>query len=283
MGQAPRYRLYLDESGDHVFHDDATLAQASHRYLALCGCWFRTVGAEYLAFADALEQLKRGHLPHSPDEPVVLHRKDILYRRGPFWRLRDADAARTFDEDLFRLVSAAAFTLVVVVVDKLKLKQKYQNPFHPYHMALDFVLQRYCGLLNHLGLRGDVMAESRGRHEDTLLKNAYRHVHTHGDMHHKASFYRQALSTCELKVKPKKANVPGLQLADLLANPCKQQLLYDCGAEAVPPVWAGSFGETVARAAWPKYNRHLRRGDVEGYGRVLFPKWKRPPKRPFPR
>lgn len=30
-----RYRLYLDESGDHVFHD---LESPSHRYLALVGC-----------------------------------------------------------------------------------------------------------------------------------------------------------------------------------------------------------------------------------------------------
>ena len=91
--QVPQFRLYLDESGDHVFHDEGTLALPSHRYLALTGCWFETTGDAYLGFTDALEQLKRSHLPHSPDEPVVLHREDILNRRGPFWRLRDAERA----------------------------------------------------------------------------------------------------------------------------------------------------------------------------------------------
>jgi hypothetical protein len=33
-----RYRLYLDESGDHVVRDFSNLA---HRFLCLLGCWFR--------------------------------------------------------------------------------------------------------------------------------------------------------------------------------------------------------------------------------------------------
>jgi hypothetical protein len=255
-----------------VFHDESTLLQPGHRYLALTGCWFDTTGEDYLRFTDALEGFKRTHLPHSPDEPVVLHREDILNRRGPFWRLRDAGHAKAFDEDLLGLVSSARFTLVVVVVDKLKLKRGYPNPFHPYHMALDFMLQRYCGLLNLKGRRGDVMAESRGRREDTLLKNAYRHIHTHGDMHHRVAFYHQALTSGELKLKPKKANIPGLQLADILANPCKQQMVFDYELEAASGPWAGSFGERMAKSVWSKYNRHLRDGRVEGYGRVFFPK-----------
>ena len=169
-------------------------------------------------------------------------------------------------------MSAARFTLVIVVVDKLRLKQNYPSPFHPYHMALDYMLQRYCGFLDHLGRRGDVMAESRGRKEDTLLKNAYRHIHTHGDMHHKAAFYRQVLSTREMKVKPKKANIAGLQLSDILANPCKQQMLFDYGMEDVSERWPGSFSERMADIAGSKYNRHLYQDRVEGYGRVLFPK-----------
>ncbi|MGA2867087.1 MAG: hypothetical protein ABSF95_21635 [Verrucomicrobiota bacterium] len=39
-----RYRLYLDESGDHVFNH---LEKPSHRFLCLLGCWFRN--PEYLS------------------------------------------------------------------------------------------------------------------------------------------------------------------------------------------------------------------------------------------
>jgi len=75
-----RYRLYLDESGDHTYN---LLAEPAHRYLALLGVWFRQ-GDDYVAFADDLEQFKRDIFGPRPDKPVVLHRSDIIGRKGPF-------------------------------------------------------------------------------------------------------------------------------------------------------------------------------------------------------
>jgi len=66
-----RYRLYLDESGDHVFRD---LDKPQHRFLCLMGCWFHNV--DYLSFHDALANLKARYFPHHPDEPIILHRED---------------------------------------------------------------------------------------------------------------------------------------------------------------------------------------------------------------
>jgi hypothetical protein len=91
-------------------------------------------------------------------------------------------------------------------------------------------------------------------------------------MHHRASLYLQALTTHELKVKPKSLNIAGLQLADLLAHPAKQQALMDWGLTAIPPKWPGSFGEKIASTLAPKFNKELWKGTVEGYGRILFPK-----------
>ena len=50
-----RYRLYVDESGDHTFN---LMEDPAHRYLALLGVWFRQAD-EYVAFADDLERFKR--------------------------------------------------------------------------------------------------------------------------------------------------------------------------------------------------------------------------------
>ena len=47
-----------------------------------------------------MEKLKQKHFPHNPDEPVILHRKDIINRIGPFWRLRDEVKEKAFDDDL---------------------------------------------------------------------------------------------------------------------------------------------------------------------------------------
>lgn len=263
-----RYRLYIDESGDHVFHDEAAMEEASHRYLALVGCWFKT-DPDYLGFHKSLEDFKQRHTPHNPDEPVILHRKEIINCRGPFWRLRDDDRRESFNEDLLDIIESAKFNLVVVVIDKLELKRRYPDPFHPYHMALGFMLQRYCGYLNHINRKGDVMAESRGRREDTLLKNAYNHIYVHGDMHNRASFFQQVLTSKHLKLKKKSANISGLQLADLIAYPARQEVLIENARMGAP---GDVFGLRLAKAAEKKYNRHLSDGRIEGYGKVLFPK-----------
>ena len=263
-----RYRLYLDESGDHVLEDEARLTEPGHRYLALVGCWFAQ-GEPYLRFHRALEELKQEHFPHSPDEPVILHRRDLIDCSGPFWRLREATHRTKFDDELCDLVARADFTVCGVCIDKLALKHNYPSPFHPYHLGLGFLLQRYCGWLNHLNRRGDVMAESRGGAEDTRLRNAYQHIWTHSDMFHPADFYRRPLTSKEAKLKKKSENVAGLQLADLLARGVRDDILADYGqlADQMAP-----FDARLLSVVRPKYNRHLYEGRVQGYGKVLFPK-----------
>jgi len=138
---AERYRLYIDESGDHVFR---RLEDPAHRYLCLLGCWFS--GADYRAFHTELEAIKQRHFPHSPDDPVILHRADIINCRRWFWRLRDEKRRAAFDDDLLDVIGQAGFRMVGVVIDKRDLQQKHGDAAaHPYHLALGFMLQRYCG------------------------------------------------------------------------------------------------------------------------------------------
>lgn len=263
-----RYRLYLDESGDHVFHDETRLCEPGHRYLTLVGCWLAQ-GQGYLTFHRALADLKQKHFPHSPDEPVVFHRRDIIDCSGPFWRLRDPSKRAAFDDDLLSAVTAADFTLCGVCIDKLALRSNYPRPFHPYHLGLGFMLQRYCGWLNHRNRSGDLIAESRGRREDTLLRNAYEHIWTHGDVFHKADFYRRSLTSREAKLKRKAENIAGLQLADLLARAVRDDVLAEYGSLGEP---RAPFDAKLALVLGRKYNHQLYDGRVRGYGKVLFPK-----------
>ncbi|MDD4888641.1 MAG: DUF3800 domain-containing protein [Phycisphaerae bacterium] len=260
---AERFRLYVDESGDHVLNK---LDDPAHRYLCLLGCWFKT--DSYLRFHEALTGFKHRHIPHNPDEPLILHREDIINRRGPYGRLRDSDAAQAFDQGLLDVVAQADFRIVGVVIDKLALKARYEVPSHPYHLALGFLLQRYCGYLNHLNRCGDVMAESRGGMEDKLLKSSYQFVYQRGVRSRHAEFFQKALTTRELKLKQKSANISGLQLADLLGHPVKQGILVEkeLGVRGV-----GVFAARLLDVLKGKYNCHLYDGRVWGYGKVLFP------------
>lgn len=261
-----RYRLYLDESGDHVFRETAEIA---HRYLCLLGCWFRN--PDYLKFHQSIEALKTAYLPHHPDDPVILHREDMINARKAFKSLRE-DAVRTrFDDELLQVIAGAEFRVVAVVIDKRELRRVHGSAAaHPYHLGLGFLLQRFAGYLNHVNRVGDVLAESRGGKEDRLLKESYSRVFERGVWGvTKSSAFQSALTSGELKLKQKSANIAGLQLADLLGHPVKQWVLkqFDQEAEDLAP-----FAGRLIGAIEGKFNRHLYDGRLAGYGVVLFPR-----------
>jgi len=109
-----RYRLYVDESGDHAYY---RLADPAKRYLGLTGIFLES---EYYrtTFQPQMERLKQRHFPHSPDEPVILHREDIINRRGPFWRLRDLESEKAFNEDFLQFLKEQDYCVITVVIDK---------------------------------------------------------------------------------------------------------------------------------------------------------------------
>lgn len=258
-----RFRLYLDESGDHVFRKTS---QPGHRYLCLLGCWFRR--GDYDRFHKELEGFKEKHLQQHPDDPVILHRTDIVNRRKRFWCLREPAVAKLFDKELLALVERARFKMVGIVIDKKALVEQYVSPDHPYNLALKYMLQIYCGYLNYINRSGDVMAESRGGTEDRVLKSAFTHIYKHGEWFRNARFYQQALTSKELKLKPKIANTAGLQLADLLAHPVRKAILVD---NKIPGETLSSFGKRLLKVIEPKFNYRTGDGRVQGYGKVLFP------------
>lgn len=261
-----RYRIYLDESGDHVYR---ATGEIFHRFLGLMGCWFNN--SDYLRFHEELENLKRRHFHHHPDHPVVLHREDIINRRKVFKILQDEQKRAEFDKDLLDIIQSADFRVVAVVIDKAALRATYgEGAGHPYHIGLGFLLQRYAGYLNRINRVGDVMAEARGGNEDALLKDSYTRVYERGAWGYtSADFFQSALSSRQLKLQEKKANVAGLQLADLLAHPAKHWVLRYYGLLDDPPA---PFADRLMKIIEGKFNRQMYNNKLEGYGFVLYPK-----------
>ena len=259
-----RYRIYLDESGDHVFRETG---DAAHRYLCLLGCWFHN--PDYLKFHDAIEKFKSEYLPHHPDDPVILHRDDIINARKAFKNLRDVAVRTRFDDALLKIIAAAEFRVIAVVIDKAELRHAYGNAAaHPYHLGLGFLLQRFAGYLNHINRVGDILGESRGGQEDRLLKESYSRLFERGIWMTRSEVFQSALTSSELKLKPKGANICGLQLADLLGHPVKQWALRRFGhtTEQLAP-----FAARLMEVIEGKFSRQLYDGRLDGYGVVLFP------------
>ena len=257
----PRYRLYIDESGDHTYK---LLDDPSHRYLAILGVWMRQQD-EYLAFADNLERFKREIFGPRPDKPVILHRSDIINRRGPFGLLCQESVEKKFNAGLLNVIEQAKFKMVCVMIDKRSHLKHYASPFHPYHYCLTAMLDRYSGWLNYKNTVGDVLAESRGREEDLQLCEAYRRVYESGTLMFGHDHHQRALTSKDIKLKPKIANIAGLQLADILAYPVRQAMQLDMGAIQDP---GENFGKRIYEVAKEKFNIKDWKGQVEGYGKV---------------
>ena len=93
----------------------------------------------------------------------------------------------------------------------------------------------------------------------------YRYQQTKKEKESKKSQHQVRVK--EIKVKPKSANIAGLQVSDLLAHPCKQEVLFEEGR-----VVEGEqrFGVEICKQLKNKYNRHAYSGRVQGYGKVFL-------------
>lgn len=249
-----RSRLYVDESGDHNYRD---LEYVGHRYLGLIGVAIET---DYYRndFQPKLEMLKQKHFPHSPDDPIVLHRVDIYNRRSSFGILAEPSRNALWEQDFVNFVRDTSFELFAVVLDKKNHRERYGNSaHHPYNLCLTFLLERYKGFLKYHGCQGDVLAEGRGKNEDAQLMKEYSYVWKNGTYYNRAATFQSVLTSKNLKLRRKAANIAGLQLADLLAHPIKMDILSVQGREE----WGPCYGKKLAAVCQNKFNL---------YGKKLF-------------
>ena len=259
-----RYRLYIDESGDHTKRE---VHDPNKRYLCLLGLFIES-GIYESDFYTDLECLKRTHFSKCPDHKIVLHRRDIINKRGPFKVLEDHDKKRQYDTDLLRFLTEQDYNIIGVTIDKKTHFEKYgQAAFHPYNYCLVVLLERYCGFLNYFNAIGDVMVESRGGHEDNQLKKAYTYIYENGTRYRPNTFFHQPLTSKELKLKKKNENIAGLQIADLLAYDVKKQILIENGEIEDN---RSTFAKNLSGIIEYKYNKRRSDNQTKGYGKVLL-------------
>jgi len=96
------------------------------------------------------------------------------------------------------------------------------------------------------------MAESRGGKEDMRLKGSFHRLWDKGTEYVEPSQFKESFTSSQLKVKPKSANVSGLQLADLIAHPSRSEILDEQGLLGRP---LASFSNKVKKILEHKYDR----------------------------
>lgn len=216
-------RIYVDEVGNP---DLGSSDNPNHRFLSLTGV-ILDLDAVRTVVHPQLERIKNDHFQSHPDEPVILHRKDIINCRGPFRPLKDARLRAVFDSDLLRHLKDWHYTVITVCLDKKKHRETYTTwRYDPYHYCLEMLIERYVFFLRQNGLIGDVMAESRGGKEDRRLKDSFHRLWESGTHFVDKEKIQEVLTSARLKVTPKKLNVAGLQIADILAHPSRNEILH---------------------------------------------------------
>lgn len=239
------YIVYVDESGDHSL----TSIDDQYPVFVLSFCIFHKE-VYTTQVASEVRRLKFQTFGH---DMVVLHEHDIRKKTGPFSRL-GKEEREAFMAALTGIMEAADFTLLAVVIDKRKLTRRYINPAHPYHLAMEFGLERLDRLMSARGQQGrltHVICEARGAEEDRELELQFRRICDGANRDRRA--YPFQIMICD-----KKTNSEGLQLADLTARPVGLSVLRPDQPNRAMDVLRGKFHRSD-------------RGRIEGYGLKCFP------------
>jgi hypothetical protein len=201
--QYSKYVVYVDESGDH------SLASVDPQYpvFVLAFCVFHK-GYYTSDVVPALESFKFKHFGH---DVVVLHETEIRKERGNF-RFSSRQHKHAFLDELTSIIDDTRFILIACVIDKERLRERTENP---YHLALGFCMETLYELMQEKrqdDLPMHVVVECRGKKEDAALELEFRRVCGGENRLGKPLPF-------EIVFADKKTNSSGLQLADLVARP----------------------------------------------------------------
>jgi len=244
-----KYRVYIDEVGNP---DLGSSDNPNHQFLSLTGVIIELGYTKHTLYPQ-MEQLKAKYFDQHPDEPMVFHRKEIMNAKPPFGKLKDLNVRRKFDKELLGLFRSWQYIVLSVCLDKKRHKETYATwRYDPYHYCLAMLLERYVLFLERIGARGDAMAESRGGREDRRLKDSFNRLWAQGTEYIDAARVQAVLTSTQLKVKQKANNIAGLQLADLIAHPSRNEILLEQGLIDTP---LSPFAKLVVEVLTQKYDR----------------------------
>jgi hypothetical protein len=257
-----RYRLYFDETGTGDLK--AHKKDPNQRYLSVTGLVFRQ-DIHDSTFTTRVSAFKR-RIFGNPN--VILHRRDIIDRVGPFAALNDDTLRTEFNNQFANLIEYLPGPAFTVSIDKEEHVRKYKVwQFDPYHYVLTCLVERFVFWLIRTGGRGDVMGEARGPFHDGRLRRAFRYIYNNGTGFLDPLTVQKRLISRELRLEPKSANIAALQVADLLAHPAHRTFKFIRLGIPIPD----DYGASLINILEAIYDCHPKSGRMEGCGRKWLP------------
>lgn len=87
----------------------------------------------------ALHGFKFRHFGH---DGIILHEREIRKDEGAFAILKSRERKEQFLDELTGIIAGIPFTVITAVIDKRRLRDRYGDNHHPYHLSLKFCLER---------------------------------------------------------------------------------------------------------------------------------------------
>jgi hypothetical protein len=168
---------------------------------------------------------------------VVVHEPDVRRKFAPF----RGEGAKAIAE-LPNILGSLDFAALAVVIHRADYFEDFGDgpideslPANPYVLSLNFLMERVAFALDRhfAGAKARIVAESRGSKEDALLQHEFSRLHLDGTSYVSSSWFRQQLHP-GIEFRLKSENIPGLQLADLLARPVGEKV---AAPDTTPPRW----------------------------------------------
>ena len=216
--------IYIDESGDHGTDD----SNGDYPLFVLVACSFES--SDYVRhFLPSMVDFKLRHWGH---ELTVLHEREIRRPQGAFSFLLNAPKRAAFLDELSQLVRLSRAHIHAVAWDKRDPSRRFSYGACLSHLLGELSLTSGAGEPSP-----SIILESRGRHEDESVLKVLEEL----------SVERFGA----IRFIDKKANVAGLQLADLCARPIGMRILRPGAAnrayaECVRPLMGRRSGPSWA-------------------------------------
>lgn len=192
-----------------------------------------------------------------------------MNKRSVFACLKDSAKDERFREGLLSMIESLECTVITVVIDKCAHLEKYKAwRYDPYHYCLMVVVERYVHWLEWKNACGDVMVESRGGGQDMRLKDSFERLLRRGSNYVEVPLIKDRLTSRHIKLSPKSKNIPGVQIADLIAHPSYRWVLDKRAGESQ---FRSNFGGRIAQILEERKYYRGEHGKVEGFGRKWLP------------
>ena len=241
--------LFIDESGDH----NLSVIDPQYPIFVLGGV---IMDKDYVE-GQLLNEINRFKRELFGTTDIILHTADIARNRNGFESMLVPEFRSRFYARMNELMTNLPYSVVACAIHKEESLSRYRlDTVDPYLICLDILVELFCFEIGDRRKGGVIVAEMRGQALDRQLELAWQNLKLKGTRRVQG---RQIDHRIEgLSLRPKTANIAGLQLADLV----------------VSPIGRYALGKPT-KGDWEVIMRKFRRspqGRVDGYGLVVLPK-----------